>query len=51
MFHLKLDLKNKWRSPSQSELTPMLFNMGLIHLGSEASKSIKLNLRGWFFDN
>ena len=26
-----------WRPPSQSELTPMLFNTGLNHLGLEAS--------------
>ena len=28
---------NIWRPPSLSELTPMLFNMGLTHLGSETS--------------
>ena len=28
----------KWRSPSVSKLTPMIFNAGLTHLGSEASK-------------
>ena len=27
-----------WMPPSQSELTPILFNMGLTHLGSEAFK-------------
>ena len=27
---------NIWRSPSLSELTPMVFNMGLTHLGLEA---------------
>ena len=26
-----------WRPPSQIELTPMIFNMGLTHLDSEAS--------------
>ena len=26
-----------WRPPSLSELTPMIFNAGLTHLGSEAS--------------
>ena len=26
-----------WRLPSLSELTPMMFNMGLPHLGSDAS--------------
>ena len=33
-----------WRPPSLSELTPMLFNTGLTHLGSEASNSISLGL-------
>ena len=28
---------NIWRPPSLSELTPMISNMGLTHLGSEAS--------------
>ena len=28
----------KWRPPSLSELTPIVFNMGFTHLGSEASK-------------
>ena len=28
----------KWRYPSLSELTPMVFNMELTHLGSDASK-------------
>ena len=27
----------KWRPPRLSELTPMIFNTGLTHLGSEAS--------------
>ena len=27
-----------WRSPSLSELTPMIFNMELTHLGSKPSK-------------
>ena len=27
----------KWMPPSLSELTTMIFNMGLTHLGSEAS--------------
>ena len=31
-------LNVKWRHPSLSELTPMLFNTGLTHLGLEASK-------------
>ena len=33
-----LQLNNKWRPSSQSELTSMLFNTCLTHLGSEASK-------------
>ena len=28
----------KWRLPSLSELTPMVFNTGLTYLGLEASK-------------
>ena len=32
-------VKIKWRPLSLSELTPMIFNTGLTHLGSEASKS------------
>ena len=31
---------HKWRLPNQSELTPMIFNTGLTHLGSKASKSL-----------
>ena len=35
-------LRTEWHSditiPSLSELTPMIFNMGLTHLGSETSK-------------
>ena len=30
-------IRNIWRPPTLSELTPMMFNMGLTHLGSEAS--------------
>ena len=33
-----------WRSPSLSELTPMLFKKGLTHLASEASKSTIANI-------
>ena len=29
---------NKWRPSSLNELTPMICNKGLTHLGSEASK-------------
>ena len=29
---------NKWMPPSLSELTPMVFNIWLTHLGLEASK-------------
>ena len=32
-----LNGKNIWWPPSLSELTPMVFNTGLTHLGSEAS--------------
>ena len=31
-----------WRLPSLSELTPMIFNMGLTDLGSEASNHTQL---------
>ena len=31
-------LPDKWRSPNLNELTPIIFNTGLTHLGSEASK-------------
>ena len=38
-FHYFFNMyNNKWRPPSLSELTPMIFNTGLTHLGSEASK-------------
>ena len=30
--------KNKWKPPNLSELTPIIFNTGLTHLGSEAFK-------------
>ena len=33
----RIDANYGWRPSSLSELTPMLFNMGLTHLGSEAS--------------
>ena len=35
-----------WRPPSLSELTPMIFNMGLTHSGSESSiyMSVIVNL-------
>ena len=39
--YLKLWYNNvidKWRPPNQSKLTPMIFNMGLAHLGLETSK-------------
>ena len=32
---LTLTYNNKWRPPSLSELTPMIFNIGLTYLGSE----------------
>ena len=34
----------KWRLPSLSELTPIIFNMELTHLGSEDSKLSILDL-------
>ena len=34
---LLIKVKVNWRSSSLSELTPILFNMGLTHLGFEAS--------------
>ena len=37
---IDVNLTIKWRPPSLSELTPMVFNMGLTHFGSEASKSL-----------
>ena len=44
----------KWRSPSLRELTPMLFNIGLTHLGLNASKrlaNLLLDLIFHFFTN
>ena len=38
LLHLLLKLIDKWGPPSLSELTPIIFNMELIHLDSEASK-------------
>ena len=37
-FRLDPGTYQKWRPSSISELTPNIFNMGLTHLGSEASK-------------
>ena len=34
-------LQSNWRPPSLSELTAMIFNTGLTHLGSEASNCKK----------
>ena len=39
MIHMQNTI-NIWRPPSLSELTPMISNKGLTHLGSEASKQI-----------
>ena len=36
--------RNKWTPPSLSELTPIILNMELTHLGLEASKSIAQEL-------
>ena len=42
----------KWRSPSLSELTPMIFNTGLTYLGSEPSKyKLILNLSLWMHES
>ena len=38
-------LNIKWRPPSLSGLTPMIFSMGLTHLGSEASKYLVFSLK------
>ena len=42
-----------WRTLSQSELTPMISNMGLTYLDSEASNyfSYKLNNKNELFKN
>ena len=44
LFLWKLDQirLDKWRPPSLSELTQLIFNMGLTHLGSEASIFVPL---------
>ena len=34
--------KLNWRPPSLSELTQMIFNVGLTHLGSETSNYLNL---------
>ena len=34
---IRLLQQNIWELPSQSELTPMIFDTGLTHLGTEAS--------------
>ena len=34
-----LKSNDKWRPPSLNEITPVILNMGLNYLGSEASKS------------
>ena len=39
---IRINKNEKWRPPSLSELTP-IFNMGLTHFGSEASKYILSN--------
>ena len=43
VFHAKANTSSdmigyKWRPPSLSVLTPMIFNTGLTHLGSETSR-------------
>ena len=44
VYTLKIGCLNVWRLPSLSELTQMIFNMGLTHLGTEASKCYNSNL-------
>ena len=39
---LIIKCKYKWRPQSLSELTPMIFNIVLTHLGSEASNYIRV---------
>ena len=41
----RLNLLYNWRPLSQSELTPMVFDTGITHLGSEASKYINIIIR------
>ena len=36
-FNFQKTIKYNWRPPSLSELTSIIFNMELIHLGSESS--------------
>ena len=37
-LRIYFSIEDKWRPPSLSELTPMILDMGLTHLGSKASK-------------
>ena len=37
VIEIHLNINYIWRPSSLSELTPIMFNMGLTHLGSEAS--------------
>ena len=37
--NMDMQIYDKWSPPSRSELTPMIFNMGLTHLGSKTSNS------------
>ena len=44
VFLVAMSSFNKWRPPSLSELTPMIFNVVLTHYGSEASKYACMSL-------
>ena len=44
--HYLTTIVDNWRSPTLSELTPMIFKTGLTHLGSEVSNYSTRTLRG-----
>ena len=37
-MHININKGNRWRPPSLSELTPIIFNRELTHIGSKTSK-------------
>ena len=43
-------VKYIWRPPSLSKLTPMIFESGLTHIGSDASIFFKLFLNRHFYN-
>ena len=45
IYSISTSLKNNWRPSSLGELTPMIFNMGLTHSGSEASNLFWIKLK------